>query len=51
MRNYSVQLWLGAWLLIVPFLGVPGDWKERLTMLTGLFLLLAVLWAHYRKDD
>lgn len=39
MRNYTAQLWLGAWLFVLPFLGVPGRWKETLTVLTALALI------------
>ncbi|HBV00800.1 MAG TPA: hypothetical protein DEF00_00190 [Candidatus Taylorbacteria bacterium] len=33
-------MWAGAWLLILPFSGVPGNWKEALTILTALFLIV-----------
>lgn len=49
MRNYSAQLWLGAWLLVLPFLGVPGSWKETLTALTALVLIGHALLAHHRR--
>lgn len=49
MRNYSAQLWLGAWLLVLPFLGIPGSWKEALTALTALILIGHALAAYYRR--
>jgi hypothetical protein len=48
MRDIKLLSWLGVWLLILPFLGIPGSWKERLVALTGLCLLLAVLSVYYR---
>jgi hypothetical protein len=49
MRNYTAQLWLGAWLLVLPFLGVPGRWKEILTALTALVLIGHALALHRRR--
>ena len=37
------------WLFILPFFGIPGVWKERLILATGLLLLGSVLYAHYKK--
>ena len=48
MRDIKLLSWLGVWLLILPFLGIPGSWKERLVTLTGLCILLAVLSVYYR---
>lgn len=50
MRDIKLFAWLGVWLFVLPFFGVPGAWKERLTALTGFLLLCAVLWAQYRKN-
>lgn len=50
MRDIKLFSWLGVWLLILPFLGVPGSWKERLVALTGLLLILAALSAYYRAS-
>jgi hypothetical protein len=50
MRDIKLFAWLGVWLLILPFFGVPGSWKERLVALTGFLLLLAALWVYYRKN-
>ena len=50
MRDIKLSSWLGVWLIILPFLGVPGSWKERLVALTGFLLLLAALAVHYRRS-
>ncbi len=50
MRDIKLLSWLGVWLLILPFLGIPGDWKERLVAFTGICLLLAALSAYYRRN-
>lgn len=49
MRNYTPQLWLGAWLLVLPFLGIPGSWKETLTALTALALIGRAIWLYHRS--
>lgn len=49
MRNYMAQLWLGAWLLVLPFLGIPGSWKETLTALTALVLIGHALVVYHRR--
>ncbi len=36
-------LWLGAWLIVLPSLGISGGWKETLTIITGVVLLAVVL--------
>jgi|GEM_PF-4654051 VIT1/CCC1 family predicted Fe2+/Mn2+ transporter len=47
MKVAQRTLWLGAWLIVVPFLGLPGAWKERLVVATGLALFLAALYSYY----
>lgn len=47
MQAYSNELWLGVWLLILPFLGFPGSWKERLVALTGLAVIGVALYRQY----
>lgn len=41
MREYTLYMWLGVWLLILTSssFGVPGTWKEVLTILTALFMI------------
>lgn len=46
MRNKTAHLWLGAWLLVLPFLGIPGRWKETLIALTGLVFIGHALWLY-----
>ena len=44
MRDYSVYMWVGAWLLLLPFLGIPGSWKNTLMMLTAFgFIAYALI--------
>ena len=33
----------GVWLFILPFFGIPGDWKNALFALSGVFLILVSL--------
>lgn len=33
----------GLWLIILPFFGIPGIWKEVLVFASGLFLILVSL--------
>lgn len=41
MREIPHTVWLGVWLVVVPFLGVPAAWKEWLIILTGIGVLAA----------
>lgn len=49
MREYTLYIWLGVWLFILPFLGIPGGWKENLLMLTALFIIGHALFAYRRS--
>lgn len=49
MRDIKHTVWLGVWLLLVPFLGVPAAWKERLVILTGV-AVLAVSFVRFRRS-
>lgn len=51
MQGYTVYIWVGVGLLIVPFLGIPGSWKETITALTALFLVGYVLWQHRLRQN
>lgn len=49
MQHQSKKdVWLGVWLVILPFLGFPSAWKEWLVILTGL-ALLGVSGMHFRR--
>lgn len=39
MRDYTLYLWIGVWLFVLPFLGIPGSWKETLLILTAIFIV------------
>ena len=40
MRKNNFYISFGIWLLILPFFGIPGAWKDLLMSLSGLFLIL-----------
>lgn len=48
MRDYTFYAWIGLWLLLLPFLGVPGTWKETFTILTALCILVHSLLGYRR---
>lgn len=48
MREYIVYIWIGVWLLLLPLLGIPGDWKETLLIATALGVI-AYSYIGYRK--
>ena len=50
MFTLKKTLYIGVWLCIIPFLGVPGIWKERLLILTGLFLVYTALYGYYTQS-
>lgn len=39
MKN-NFYISFGVWIAILPFLGVPGTWRNTLVFLSGLFLIL-----------
>ena len=50
MRSYTLYIWIGVWLFILPFLGIPGSWKETLTALTAMFVVGHALLAYRRSN-
>lgn len=40
MREYSIYVWVGVWLLLVPFFGIPGTWKDGLIIFTALCVVV-----------
>jgi hypothetical protein len=42
MRN-NFYISFGVWLIILPFLGIPGSWRNMLVILSGIFLILVSL--------
>ncbi|HCB35302.1 MAG: hypothetical protein A2W52_04540 [Candidatus Taylorbacteria bacterium RIFCSPHIGHO2_02_49_25] len=48
MRKYIVYIWIGVWLLLLSFLGIPGNWKETLLIITA-FGIIAYSYVGYRK--
>lgn len=40
MREYVLYIWIGTWLLLLPFFGIPGSLKNVLVMLTAVFIIL-----------
>jgi membrane protein implicated in regulation of membrane protease activity len=38
MRNFYISF--GLWIIVIPYLGIPGTWKSALILLSGLFLIL-----------
>ena len=59
MRDYVLYMWIGLGLFIVPFLGIPGSWKETLIALAALFVVVYSFMKHrhirravgYRSDS
>jgi arginine exporter protein ArgO len=37
-RDYTL-LFIGIWIMILPFLGFPTSWKKVLLIVTGLFVV------------
>ena len=42
MKN-NFYISFGVWITIIPFLGIPGTWRNTLVALSGLFLILVSL--------
>ncbi len=41
-------MWVGVWLFFLPFLGLPGNWKDRLLILTSIVILVCAF-LDYRR--
>lgn len=50
MKN-NFYISFGVWLVILPFLGIPGLWKSALTVLSGLFLIIISLGSIWIKKS
>lgn len=49
MQEIKHTVWLGVWLVLVPFLGISSAWKERLVILTGV-AVLAASWMRFKRN-
>jgi len=43
MHKNNFYISFGVWITILPFLGIPGTWRNTLVVLSGLFLILVSL--------
>ena len=44
MHKNNFLISFGIWITILPFLGIPGSWKNTLISLSGLFLIFIFSW-------
>ncbi|PIR40283.1 MAG: hypothetical protein COV33_00630 [Candidatus Zambryskibacteria bacterium CG10_big_fil_rev_8_21_14_0_10_34_34] len=42
MKN-NFYISFGVWVTIIPFLGIPGTWRNILVFISGIFLVLVSL--------
>ena len=42
MKN-NFYISFGVWITIIPFLGIPGAWRNILVFISGIFLVLVSL--------
>jgi len=42
MKN-NFYISFGVWIAILPFLGIPGTWRNTLVFISGIFLILVSL--------
>lgn len=49
MHTHTFHIWMGVWLLIVPFLGIPGNWRAALTVATALLIIGESLLRHHAE--
>lgn len=40
MSKEMVVIAVGIWILIIPYLGVPGGWRTALLLITGIGLIV-----------
>ena len=43
MHKNNFYVSFGVWITILPFLGIPGAWRNTLVFLSGIFLILVSL--------
>lgn len=43
MEKNNFYISFGVWLVVLPFLGIPGSWMNILVFLSGIFLILISL--------
>ena len=53
MYKTRVVLALGTWLAVLPYLGFPYSWKDILTTITGLVLIVVsyLLYKDYEAKE
>ncbi len=53
MRKARTLLILGIWVTLIPYLGFPYSWKDILTTLSGLTLIIFsyVLYMDYKTQE
>lgn len=53
MKKARALLILGTWVTILPYLGFPYSWKDVLTTITGLGLMVLsyILYIDYKKTE
>jgi len=53
MKKARALLILGTWVTVLPFLGFPYSWKDVLTTITGLGLMIFsyILYIDYKKTE
>lgn len=49
MLTIQGVIWLGIWLILLPFLGIPGTWKDKLFAFTGIVILGVACHAYYMQ--
>lgn len=52
MRRDYTLLFIGIWIMAVPFLGFPPSWKKIIFIITGLVVISIgyVIWREYNKN-
>jgi uncharacterized protein YqhQ len=52
MRRDYTLLFIGIWIIIVPFLGFPPSWKKIIFIVTGLIVISIgyAIWREYNKS-
>lgn len=43
MHKNNFYISFGIWIAIIPFLGIPGSWRNTLVFLSGIFLILVAV--------
>lgn len=47
--GYTILLWIGLTIIVVPFLGIPSVWKDAILFILGMSLVGQYLFMRHQE--